>query len=280
MSSSTIDLTQSPHRPLKRRRHSKKKADEVEADEDGVTITRIVRRRTSRLRAETIGVDHGTYRRMRLLGLPFALFNILWWLYACSGASSDPSLHHIEWFAGVGTIHRAVTALGYASVQCDVLHNALCHNFITKEGILHSCQLLRRLIVGGGNHYATVCSSWVFLNRSSSERFDVCPLGFPPQPRYVLDANAMVSIMALFWTWCIAAKTCTVLEQPLSSLMARHPRLVSSSQAITVIAASYGGSQQEQDDRSVEPGVNLSQLSQLSGSDYDYPTGCDCERQY
>ena len=81
-------------------------------------------------------------------------------------------------------------------------------------------------IVGGGNHYATVCSSWVFLNRSSSKRFDVCPLGFPPEPQYVLDANAMVSIMALFWMWGIAAKTCTVLEQPLSSLMERHPRLV------------------------------------------------------
>lgn len=194
--------------------------------EDGVSIIRIIRRKTSRLRAEALGLPHGTYKRMLRFGLPFALFNILWWLCAIGGASSDQSVHHIEWFAGVGTIHRAVTALGYASVQCDVLHNALCHNFITKEGILHSCQLLRRLIVRGGSHYATVCSSWVFLNRSSSKRFDVCPLGFPPQAQYVLDANAMVSIMALYWLWSIAAKTCTVLEQPLSSLMDKHPRLV------------------------------------------------------
>ena len=90
MSSHAIDLTQSPSRASRRRRVRGKQQEAVEVDDgceegcykDGVLIIRIIRRKTSRLRAEALGLPHGTYKRMLLFGLPFALFNILWWLSA------------------------------------------------------------------------------------------------------------------------------------------------------------------------------------------------------
>jgi hypothetical protein len=59
--------------------------------------------------------------------------------------------------------------------------------------------------------------------QGTSGRSDAMPLG--RRLRYVTEANAMVSRMALLAMIGLALSIDFILEQPLSSLMPRHPRL-------------------------------------------------------
>jgi hypothetical protein len=72
-------------------------------------------------------------------------------------------------------------------------------------------------------HFATVCSSWVCINRATSGRSSWCPLG-GPRP-YVLRANTMVSRTAFLMLLGLCLGIDVVLEQPSSSIMFLHPRI-------------------------------------------------------
>ena len=133
---------------------------------------------------------------------------------------------HIDWFAGVANIHKAMQKLGLHSVAVDITYDSVHHDYIHKKGMLHSVQLMRRLKRRGGQHLATVCSSWTFVNRSTSKRYDTVPLGVPPRSASVTSANQMVSMCALLWIWAWCSGCYTILEQPLGSLMGYHPRIL------------------------------------------------------
>ena len=141
------------------------------------------------------------------------------------GNNDAPDLLHVDWFAGIAGIHRACERRGIPSVALDVKYDRRWHNFTGKEGVITSFSVMRRLRKRGGNHWGTVCSSWIFLNKATSRRYPACPLGVHPRPDYVVDANKMVSLMAIFWLWSIARGCITILEQPSTSLMRFHPRV-------------------------------------------------------
>ena len=143
-------------------------------------IQKIVIRRTSRVRSETMFLCHDIYCKMKKCQLPFALFNLIWWLARRAKASNEENVDHIEWFAGVANIHKAMEQLGLHSVALDVKYDSVHHNYIDKKGMLHSVQMQRRLRRRGGQHLATVCSSWTLVNRATSRRYDTVPLGVPP----------------------------------------------------------------------------------------------------
>ena len=71
---------------------------------------------------------------------------------------------------------------------------------------------------------ATVCSTWVFMCRGTSQRSKIDPLGRTELP-CVRSANLMVSRCALLMRLCHAKGGTWILEQPMSSLMIYHPRL-------------------------------------------------------
>jgi hypothetical protein len=83
-------------------------------------------------------------------------------------------------------------------------------------------------------HFATVCSSWVSINRGTSGRSAWCPLG-RAHP-YVLRANTMVSRSAFLMLLGLCLGIDVVLEQPSSSIMFLHPRI----QQIVHLAQSGG----------------------------------------
>ena len=141
------------------------------------------------------------------------------------GNSDAPDLLHVDWFAGIAGIHRACVAGKIPSVALDVKYDGRWQNFTGNEGVVTSFSIMRRLRKRGGNHWGTVCSSWVKLNKATSRRYPECPLGVAPRPDYVIDANKMVSLMAVFWLWSIARGCITILEQPSTSLMRYHPRM-------------------------------------------------------
>ena len=70
---------------------------------------------------------------------------------------------------------------------------------------------------------ATVCSTWVFLNRGTSGRSVWNPLGDLRQPS-VRAANVMVSRMVLLKYVLEAKRVFWLLEQPASSIQIEHTR--------------------------------------------------------
>ncbi len=81
-----------------------------------------------------------------------------------------------------------------------------------------------KALPGAVVHFATVCSSWVLINRATSQRSDANPLG-GSRP-YVLRANVMVARTALLMLAAVCLDLHCILEQPASSLMFKHPRIV------------------------------------------------------
>ena len=71
---------------------------------------------------------------------------------------------------------------------------------------------------------AIVCSSWVWMSRGSTGRSIDYPLGVPCQS--VDAANKMVARCGMLMIIAIARGAAWALEQPMSSLMVKHPTLV------------------------------------------------------
>jgi hypothetical protein len=73
-------------------------------------------------------------------------------------------------------------------------------------------------------HWATVCSSWVRINKATSGRTVANPLGCT-RHAYVAQANVMVSRCALLILFGMCLSLDFILEQPGTSLMFEHPRI-------------------------------------------------------
>ena len=68
-----------------------------------------------------------------MLPAPLALFNVIWWLAEVGKASCKQTIDHIEWFAGVANIHKAMQKLGLHSVAVDITHDSVHHDYIHKK---------------------------------------------------------------------------------------------------------------------------------------------------
>jgi len=99
-------------------------------------------------------------------------------------------------------------------------------NFMTDEGFWNAIALARRVRPRDGiQTFATVCSTWVWISRSSTGRSLRNVLG-NVRSEVVAEANAMVSRMVLLILFLCARCVAWLLEQPATSLMAQHPRMV------------------------------------------------------
>eukprot|EP00969_Alexandrium_andersonii_P091639 4044877-Alexandrium_andersonii.AAC.1 len=91
----------------------------------------------------------------------------------------------------------------------------------TFGGFVTATRFLLECLPGSLVWFAVVCSTWVFMSRSSTGR-NVCVLGNGSAcTKY---ANVMVHRVCLL---CELASSCNVkwvIEQPTSSTMHRHPR--------------------------------------------------------
>ena len=66
-------------------------------------IQKIVIRRTSRVRSEAMFLCHDIYCKMQKCQLPFALFNLIWWLARRAKASNEENVDHMESLPGLQT---------------------------------------------------------------------------------------------------------------------------------------------------------------------------------
>lgn len=133
-------------------------------------------------------------------------------------------LHMVELFSGAGHLHSAFTRAGLHAAGFD---RSSCKDddILRTGGFLRALRLVLRLRVAGLLFTGTPCSSWIFLSRGSTQRSSTNPLG-NQRLQNVLSANVTVARTALLClvAWARGAQWAT--EQPGSSLMPMHPRLV------------------------------------------------------
>jgi hypothetical protein len=95
-------------------------------------------------------------------------------------------------------------------------------NILTCRGYVRAVNDVLSLKPGGLCLLAVVCSSWVFMNRFTSGRSLLRPLG--NSRKYVKRANIMMARCCLL-VELLAARGCVwVIENPVSSLLFSHPR--------------------------------------------------------
>ena len=130
-----------------------------------------------------------------------------------------------EYFAGKKAVSRAMLNSGLLTLPFELLDNPVMQNIMSAMGFIYAMHIALRLKPGGGSNTAPVCSTWTWVNRYTSQRSEHRPLGSSTVAS-VLEANTMVARqMLILWLFC-ARKTYWVLEQPVNSLMEKHPRFV------------------------------------------------------
>jgi hypothetical protein len=162
-------------------------------------------------------------RRIALLGLP------VWFLVAVTrhlhetGATEPHNLDGVEFFAGVKTWSGELQKRGLNVYSFEILDDKIHGDFLGDLGFINALGVILRCKPGAILHWATVCSSWVTINRGTSGRGVSNPLGNVDR-LYVRDANTMVSRMCLCILFGVCLNLDWILEQPLSSIMTSHPR--------------------------------------------------------
>ena len=101
---------------------------------------RIVRKRSSDIKGEAIGVDRHFYRRTKKLKLPWWLLAMVGMLAASPNLVNDSDLDHMEFFVGVKSIHKAFTNVDKFSGAYDIKDDSVCVDINGDMGWLHALQ--------------------------------------------------------------------------------------------------------------------------------------------
>ena len=100
----------------------------------------------------------------------------------------------------------------------------VAHDLCSGAGFVTALIFVLRLKANGFSSWGAVCSSWIWVVRSTSQRSKTNPLG-DTSKEFVRIGNQMVARMALLLLVLDASACVWLLEQPASSLMALHPYL-------------------------------------------------------
>ena len=168
------------------------------------------------------GISQASCVRLISFGVPLVLLLATSYLAERSDLVRD--LDFVELFAGEGQLSQAMTAAGLSSARYEIKDSA-ANNILSTAGFFRAVRLILRLRHGGLVWSGTPCSSWTFMNRGTSRRSAARPLGDEGQPTVTM-ANVIVARVTLLLMLAIARGASWSVEQPMSSLMELHPRLV------------------------------------------------------
>lgn len=136
--------------------------------------------------------------------------------------SSRGTLDHVEFYAGQKAVTRAFVRNGRNAASFEKLDDPLL-NMLTARGFLAAVVLVLCLRWGGASLSAPVCSSWVWVSRSTTGRKWFAPLG-ESNVRCVWESNLMVARLCVLCRLMLGLGVVWVVEQPANSLMQFHPR--------------------------------------------------------
>ena len=159
--------------------------------------------RSSDIKAETLGLPGIFFRRMVALAVPAWFFTVIWHLRRMASLVTEESVEAVDFYAGRLTMQRAFASEGKGALAFDKSYSE-SQDFCTGLGFLHSVILSLILRARGLSFWATVCSTWISMSRSSVHRSDEEPLG-ATRFECVRDANLMVSRMVLLIRSCLVS---------------------------------------------------------------------------
>ena len=168
--------------------------------------------------AASRGLHPVIFRRMVLCGLPLVLLNCFTFLQCCKPINEQEVLDGCELFSGVASVVKGFQQEGLVAAEYDFCRNSVMENILSSEGLLTAINLLRCTRPRGLAHFATVCSSWVYLSRAATGRTSGCPEG-NPGVRCVESANSMAARVSLLLVLCSIFELAFLHEQPLTSLL-------------------------------------------------------------
>ena len=126
--------------------------------------------------AAKCGITLSAYIRLQMMQIPALLFELL----VATMATSGPPAHGIdlvEYFFGVAAITQNFRLAGYSAIGYDVDKDSLNNDPCMPQGFLCALRHLQALRFLGLAWFATVCSSWVWMSRSTTGR-EHDPMGF------------------------------------------------------------------------------------------------------
>ena len=158
----------------------------------------------------------------RPLRLPLIMAAIISAMMAMWPRALDDPLDAVEIFSGVKSIVKGFERLGMKAVGFDKADDDR-QDLSKPWGMVDLMHRIRRVRVHGLLPWATPCSTWVTVNRGTSQRSPHNPLGHQLHDS-VSEANVCVARMALLMIWSVVLGLQWLLEQPQSSLMSEEPR--------------------------------------------------------
>lgn len=171
------------------------------------------------------GLSDGAVKCVQLLrsaGIPPVGLQLVALCYLAGLVEGQATFDLVEFFAGQQSICRGFRARGLRAYAFERDLKPISDDIMSAAGLLHALSLVLRVRGGGVVWFGVVCSSWVWISRSSTQRSEVRPMGRDSANN--ANANAMVSRVMLLLRIANARAIMTVLEQPTSSLMPSHPR--------------------------------------------------------
>ena len=183
------------------------------------------------LRARFAGLTIGEYTALRKMGVPIVMFNLLALIIKPFMNLVGPTrritraLDCVEFYAGVGNVARAFKNAGLESRTYDIVENAEDMNMSSAYGFFTAVFLCMKLKAFGLSHWASVCSTWVFMSQGSTKRY-MNIWGTPESCSGVVTANEQVVRMTMLFMLCNVRQVYWLLEQPMTSVLDQIPVLV------------------------------------------------------
>ena len=174
-------------------------------------------------RAKRYGLSTPEYDMLRHFGVPLVLWQVLGMIFDTMGPVTR-DLDCLDFFAGLQAVTKAWLQRGWRAQPFEIKLGGVAHDLCSGPGFITALIFVLRLKTNGFSSWGTVCSSWIWVCRSTSQRSKENPLGDVTK-EFVRIGNQMVARMALLLLVLEARGCCWILEQPASSLMAFHPYL-------------------------------------------------------
>ena len=183
------------------------------------------KQRRSHAASERLGISPREYRKLKRWCAPQILFQILAAFLLMFGPVA-PSVDMLEWFSGVGVVFESCKDMEFVSMGFDIANGGAGgrHGFLSDHGMTTAFFYSLSMKTHGLQHWATVCSSWVWIAWSQCGRSQALPMGSTAPS--TVAANTMVSRMCLISLLLLSRCVAFVLEQPSSSIMDQHVRLL------------------------------------------------------
>ena len=130
-----------------------------------------------------------------------SLLNLLYFVHWQHGKTVERKVDAVDLFSGTATVVEAFCAAGRKAMGYDHILDPKFESITSGEGFMTALLYSLSIVVGGLAHFATVCSTWVFVSRSCKGRSKTMPYGTPDEAGMASDrihqGNTRVSRMVL-----------------------------------------------------------------------------------